>query len=224
MSQLNKKCAEFIVYTHCCLASKSHSTIFNPMDCSMQAMFTKLVYSLKLPKSLNLLLSDKSYLNVTSVYVCVRTQSCLAFCNPMDHSPPGSTVHGIFQARILEWVVISCSKGSSQPRDWTWVFRIAGRYFNIWASPVAQLVKNLHAMDLIPWVGNTPGEGKGSPLQYSGLENSMDYSPWGRKESDMTEPLSLSLFKIIWATREALTPNPSSVNLKLVILQRNRNS
>ena len=117
MSQLNKKCAEFIVYTHCCLASKSHSTIFNPMDCSMQAMFTKLVYSLKLPKSLNLLLSDKSYLNVTSVYVCVRTQSCLAFCNPMDHSPPGSTVHGIFQARILEWVVISCSKGSSQPRD-----------------------------------------------------------------------------------------------------------
>ena len=62
---------------------------------------------------------------------------------------------------------------------------------------MAQLVKNLHAMDLIPWVGNTPGEGKGSPLQYSGLENSMDYSPWGRKESDMTEPLSLSLFKII---------------------------
>ena len=56
-----------------------------------------------------------------------------------------------------------------------------------------------------PWVGNTPGEGKSYPLQYSGLENSMDYSPWGHKESDMTELLSLSLFFIIWATREALT-------------------
>ena len=43
----------------------------------------------------------------------------------------------------------------------------------------------------IPGSGRSPGEGKGYPLQYSGLENSMD-SPWGRKESDTTEPLSLS--------------------------------
>ena len=42
-------------------------------------------------------------------------------CNPMDCSPPGSPVHGIFQARILEWVAISSSRGSSQPRDWTHV-------------------------------------------------------------------------------------------------------
>ena len=45
----------------------------------------------------------------------------------------------------------------------------------------------------IPGLGRSPGEGKGYPLQYSGLENSMDYSPWGRKESDTTEQLSLSL-------------------------------
>ena len=43
----------------------------------------------------------------------------------------------------------------------------------------------------IPGMGRCPGEGKGYPLQYSGLENSMDYSPWGRKESDTTEQLSL---------------------------------
>ena len=43
----------------------------------------------------------------------VHAQSCLALCNPMDCSLPGSSVHGIFQARILEWVVISSSRGSS---------------------------------------------------------------------------------------------------------------
>ena len=48
--------------------------------------------------------------------------------------PPGSSVHGILQARILEWVVIPFSRGSSWPRDWTWISRIAGRFFTIWAS------------------------------------------------------------------------------------------
>ena len=47
------------------------------------------------------------------------TQSCPILCNPMDYSPPGSSVHGILQARILEWVAISFSRGSSPPRDQT---------------------------------------------------------------------------------------------------------
>ena len=50
------------------------------------------------------------------------TQSCLTLCNPMDCSPSASSIHGIFQARILKWVAISFSEGSSRPRDWTWVF------------------------------------------------------------------------------------------------------
>ena len=61
-------------------------------------------------------------------------QSCPAFCNPMDCSPQGSTIHGIFQTRILEWVAISFSRGSSQPRDRTQVSRIAGRLFTICAT------------------------------------------------------------------------------------------
>ena len=44
-------------------------------------------------------------------------QSCPTLCNPMDYSPPGSSVHGILQARILEWVAISFSRGSSEPRS-----------------------------------------------------------------------------------------------------------
>ena len=59
------------------------------------------------------------------------TQSCLTLSNPMDGSLPGSAVHGIFQARILEWAAISFSRGSSQPRDQTWVSCIADRRFTI---------------------------------------------------------------------------------------------
>ena len=59
------------------------------------------------------------------VYVCVSacsaTQSCLTLCDPMDCSLPGSSIHGILQARILEWGAISYSRGSSQSRDWTHV-------------------------------------------------------------------------------------------------------
>ena len=61
-------------------------------------------------------------------------QSCLTLCNPMDCSPPGSSVHGIVQVRILEWVTILFSWGSSQPRDQTWVFCIAGRFFTVQAT------------------------------------------------------------------------------------------
>ena len=52
----------------------------------------------------------------------------------MDCSPPGSSVHEIFQARILEWVAISFSRGSSQPRDRNQVSCIAGRFFTDWAT------------------------------------------------------------------------------------------
>ena len=54
------------------------------------------------------------------------------FWNPMDCSPPGSSVHGISQARILEWVAISFSRGSSQPRDWTCISCIGRRVLYPW--------------------------------------------------------------------------------------------
>ena len=55
-------------------------------------------------------------------------QSCLTLCDPMECSLPGSSVHRILQARILEWVAIPFSRGSSQPRGQTWVSCIAGRF------------------------------------------------------------------------------------------------
>ena len=60
------------------------------------------------------------------------TQLCLTLCDPLDCSPPGSSVHEILQARILEWEAILFSRGSTQPRNRTWVFCIVGRFFTIW--------------------------------------------------------------------------------------------
>ena len=66
------------------------------------------------------------------------TQSCPTLRDPMDCSLPGFSVHGIFQARMLEWVVISFSRWSSQPRDQTQVSRTTGRFFTDWATREVQ--------------------------------------------------------------------------------------
>ena len=77
-------------------------------------------------------------------------QSCLIPCNFMDCSLPGSSVHRIFQARVLEWVAISFSKGSSQPKDRTWVSCIAGWRFTVWATrEVFQQYRNVENWHLI---------------------------------------------------------------------------
>ena len=70
--------------------------------------------------------------------VVVLVAKCLTLCNPMDCSLPCSSVHGIIQARTLEWVADSFSRGSSQPRNWTWVSCIARRFFTNWAMREAQ--------------------------------------------------------------------------------------
>ena len=66
-------------------------------------------------------------------------QSCPTLINPMDYSPPGSSVHGILQARILEWVVIHFSRGTSLTQGLNPGF--AGRFFTIWATGEANFKK-----------------------------------------------------------------------------------
>ena len=67
------------------------------------------------------------------------TQLCLTLCNSLDYSPTGSSVHGILQARVLEWVAMPSSRGYSQPRDQTRVSFIAGRFLTIWATREAHI-------------------------------------------------------------------------------------
>ena len=74
------------------------------------------------------------YVNLTMVCCAQMLQSCPTLFDPMDCSLPGSSVHGILKARVLEWVAIPFSRGSSPPRVWTWVSCIAGRFFTNWAT------------------------------------------------------------------------------------------
>ena len=83
------------------------------------------------------------------------------FMTPMDYSPPGSFIHGILQARILEWTAISFFTRSFQPRDQTQISHTTGRFFSIWATrevPICQLLMwtdiSFPTMNLeeVPWV------------------------------------------------------------------------
>ena len=76
-----------------------------------------------------------------NLVLVLATLSCTTLCDPMDCSLPGSSIHGILQARILEWVAIPFYRGSSQPRDGTWVSCIAGRFFTTWATREVLLSK-----------------------------------------------------------------------------------
>ena len=111
----------------------------------------------------------------------------------MDCSPPGSSVHGILQARILEWVTIPLYMGSSQPRDGTGVsyfFHSAGKFFFLLSQQgepkgcVAFLSGNQIPVSSVTGGNshhytNKAGEGNGIPLQYSCLENPMTEEPGG---------------------------------------------
>ena len=86
------------------------------------------------------------------MHVCAHAQLCLTLCNPMDCSPPGSSVRGISQARILEWVAIPFSRGSSRPRDRTHiscVSALAGRVFTTAPLGSPPLLHNLRHISLV---------------------------------------------------------------------------
>ena len=75
-----------------------------------------------------------SHYRVLSRISSAVSQSCLILCDPMDCSPLGSSVHGILQARILEWIAIPFSRVFAWPRDQTLVFCTAGRFFTGWVT------------------------------------------------------------------------------------------
>ena len=89
--------------------------------------------------------NQTSQVNEISPFLCIGkgkegevAQSCLILCDPMDHNLLGSSVHGIFQARVLECVAITFSTGPSWPSDRIQLSCIAGRRFTIWATREAQ--------------------------------------------------------------------------------------
>ena len=110
---------------------------------------------------------------LSNVKLCGHAQLCPILCDTMDFSPPGSFVHGISQARILEWVAVSFPRGSSQPRDQTrvsCVSCIAGGFFTTEPSGV-----RICKMDGLEGASEKAMPGV---LQYSCLENPMDRGGW----------------------------------------------
>ena len=102
-----------------------------------------------------------------------KSHSCVRFCNPMDCSPPGSSVHRILQVRVLEWIAISFSKGSSWPSDWTRVSYVAGRFLTNWATrEAAAAAKSLQSCPTLcnPIDGSPPGPAVPGILQARALE------------------------------------------------------
>ena len=127
-------------------------------------------------------------------------QSCPTLCDPMDCSPPGSSVHGILQARILKWVAIPFSKGSSQPRDWTQVSRTTGGSFTIWATREAlhEVTEKLKSYPLICLAPNDGvlflfSIGQGKEWAFENLFLSLTMTS-GNSWQCMTSPLRLLNF------------------------------
>ena len=124
------------------------------------------------------------------VYMCVcvsdwkwKSLSCVWLCDPKDYR-----VRGILQARILGWVAVPSSRGSSQPRDWTQVSHIvadslpsAGVHLHLCfpgSSDNKESACNAGDPGWIPGLGRSPGGGNGNPLQYSSLENPISRGAW----------------------------------------------
>ena len=91
------------------------------------------------------------------------TQLCPTLCNPVDCSPPGSSIHGILQSRILEWVVIFFSRGSFWPKDPTQVSWITSRFFTVWVTKEA----------LTSWQIEGEKGGSSDRLYFLGLQKSL---------------------------------------------------
>ena len=99
-----------------------------PTSCRTSSFFPSALKDKRKKKST----FEKCYAKIKTRRVKVLVaQLCPTFCDPTDCSPPGSSVHGILQARILEWSAISFSRDSSQFKDQTWVSHTAGRFFTI---------------------------------------------------------------------------------------------
>ena len=144
--------------------------------------------------------------NLSQIHLSAVSQPGPSLCNPMDYSPPGSSVHGILQARILEWVAIIFSRGPSWPRNQTQVSCNAGRFFTDisgypWSSAGKESTCNVGDLGSIPGLGRSPGEMNGYSLQCSCLENPMDRGAWETT---------------VQAFEPALISHPSKVMLKIL--------
>ena len=114
----------------------------DPISLDITAVFSEILFLSLYAGDVMLLsmwqLKNIKQINRASVRSSLVTKLLRLFCHPVDCGPPGASVHGILQSRVMQWVAISFSSGSSWPRDRTQVSHIAGSFFTIWATREAQ--------------------------------------------------------------------------------------
>ena len=106
-------------------------------------------------------------------------QWCPTLCDPMNYSLPGSSLHGILQARVLEWVAISFFRGFSRPRDWTRVSRIPGRCFNLFKVTLISLFFPMRELELRRPVQPMPHQ---QSWWRKSICRGMKEAPWGESK------------------------------------------
>ena len=138
------------------------------------------------PKTKESLLHPRTQPSGRHQHVPRAPSSCGHICFAMDCSPPGSSVHGILQARILEWIAMPFSRGSIFPTPGLNQHLLRegeagrrGRQRMRWLDGITDLMDvSLSELRATPGWGRAPGERNGNPLQYSCLENPMDGGAW----------------------------------------------
>ena len=141
--------------------------------------------------------------NLSNALLDLRACCHFWLCNSTYCSLPGSSVHGISQAKILEWVVISFSKGSSRPRDWTCVFCL-GR----------QILYHLATWEDFTGPSDVVGEGNGNPLQCSCLENLRVRGAWWAVISGVAQ--SWTQLKGLSSSSSSEVVKPRATNLEIL--------
>ena len=115
----------------------------------------------------------------------------------MDCSSPGSSVLGILQARKLEWIVIFFSRGSSQPRDLSWVSCTAGRFFSVWAT--REVYVNLYVSPTLDWVSYPFSSGPSWPRNQTGVSctGGRFFTNWAIREAHVNPYVSPNYWPLL---------------------------
>ena len=132
-------------------------------------------------------------------------QSCPTLDNPMNCSLPGSSVHGILQARILEWVAIPFCRGS-QPRDWTQISCIGGEFFTIWATRAASVCW-YKCIFLVLWQNccQTNNSNEQTSGDSERQESLACCSPWGQSRTQLSDRTATTFLWFFYYWRKNCT-------------------
>ena len=141
------------------------------------------------------------------MYVCSVSQSSLTLSGSMDSSPPDSSVHGILQVRILEWVANPLSRGSPRPRDQTQVSCIAGRFFTVLTDQKPTVRKKVIELTFLCW-----HQFSSVAQSYLTLCDHIDCGPPGSSVHGILQVRILEWVAIVFSRESSLPRDPTQVS------------